>query len=83
MQWSREGAFVWVVRDGKAARLPLRILQRADTEVLVDAAFLPGDLVIVEGDGAEDVASVQPSPALPAPGASIAPAPSRLIGTRV
>jgi RND family efflux transporter MFP subunit len=49
VQWSREGAFVWVVRDGKAARLPLRILQRADTEVLVDAAFLPGDLVIVEG----------------------------------
>lgn len=49
VQWSREGAFVWVVRDGKATRLPLRILQRSDTEVLVDAAFLPGDLVIVEG----------------------------------
>lgn len=49
VQWSREGAFVWVVRDGNANRLPLRILQRADTEVLVDAAFLPGDLVIVEG----------------------------------
>lgn len=49
VQWSREGAFVWVVRDGKAARLPVRILQRADTEVLVDGAFLPGDLVIVEG----------------------------------
>lgn len=28
------------------------------------------DMVIVEGDGAEDVAAVQPSPALPAPGAS-------------
>ena len=28
------------------------------------------DMVIVEGDAAEDIASVQPSPALPAPGAS-------------
>ncbi|MDP2084671.1 MAG: efflux RND transporter periplasmic adaptor subunit, partial [Gemmobacter sp.] len=49
VQWSREGAFVWVVREGRAARLPVRILQRSETEVLVDAAFLPGDLVIVEG----------------------------------
>lgn len=31
---------------------------------------MPGDMVIVEGDSAEDIASVQPSPALPAPGAS-------------
>ena len=31
---------------------------------------LTEDMMIVEGDGAEDVASVQPSPALPAPGAS-------------
>ncbi|MEX1250674.1 MAG: D-alanyl-D-alanine carboxypeptidase family protein [Hyphomonas sp.] len=31
---------------------------------------MPGDMIIVEGDGAEDIASVQPSPALPAPGAS-------------
>ena len=28
------------------------------------------DMIIVEGDGADDVADVQPSPALPAPGAS-------------
>jgi len=31
---------------------------------------IPGDMVIVEGDSADDIASVQPSPALPAPGAS-------------
>lgn len=49
VQWSREGAFVWVVREGRAARLPIRILQRSETEVLVEAAFAPGDLVIVEG----------------------------------
>ncbi len=28
------------------------------------------DMIVVEGDGADDVAAVQPSPALPAPGAS-------------
>lgn len=49
VQWSREGAFVWVVREGRASRLPIRILQRSETEVLVEAAFAPGDLVIVEG----------------------------------
>lgn len=49
VQWSREGAYVWVVREGRATRLPVRILQRSESAVLVDAAFLPGDLVIVEG----------------------------------
>lgn len=49
VQWNRDGAFVWVVRDGKAARLPIRILQRSESEVLVEAAFAPGDLVVVEG----------------------------------
>jgi len=55
VQWSREGAYVWVVREGRAVRVGVRILQRAETEVLVDAAFEPGDLVIVEG-----VQSVRP-----------------------
>lgn len=49
VQWSREGAYVWVVREGQATRLPVRILQRSDTQVLVQAEFAPGDLVIVEG----------------------------------
>lgn len=49
VQWSRQGAYVWVVREGRAARLPIRILQRSDSAVMVDAAFEPGDLVVVEG----------------------------------
>lgn len=49
VQWSREGAYVWVVRDGKASRVAVRIVQRADAMVLVRADFQPGDLVIVEG----------------------------------
>lgn len=49
IQWARDGAYVWVVRGGRAVRQGLRILQRSESEVLVEAGFQPGDLVIVEG----------------------------------
>ncbi|WP_431299800.1 efflux RND transporter periplasmic adaptor subunit [Tabrizicola sp. BL-A-41-H6] len=49
IQWGAEGAFVWVVREAKATRLPIRILQRNAEAVLVDAAFNPADLVVTEG----------------------------------
>lgn len=49
IQWGAEGAFVWIVREGKAARLPIRILQRNAEDVLVEAALQPGDLVVTEG----------------------------------
>lgn len=58
LQWGREGAFVWVVREGRAARVPVRTLRRQEGRVLVDGALKPGDAVVVEGvqrlrDGAE------------------------------
>ncbi|MDT8856211.1 efflux RND transporter periplasmic adaptor subunit [Paracoccaceae bacterium Fryx2] len=49
IQWGAEGAFVWLVREGKAARLPVRIVQRNSDAVLIRADLLPGDLVVVEG----------------------------------
>lgn len=49
IQWGGEGAFVWIVRGGKAQRLPIRILQRNADTVLVEAALQPGDLVVTEG----------------------------------
>jgi RND family efflux transporter MFP subunit len=49
IQWGADGAFVWVVRDAKATRLPIRILQRNADAVLIDADLLPGDLVVIEG----------------------------------
>lgn len=55
VQWNRDGAFVWVVRDAVAQRLPVRILQRSERDVLIEAEFEDGDLVIVEG-----VQSVRP-----------------------
>jgi RND family efflux transporter MFP subunit len=49
IQWGNDGAYVWAVRDGRAMRLPVRILQRNPDAVLVDGAFLPGDAVVTEG----------------------------------
>jgi len=49
IQWGADGAFVWIVRESKAARLPIRILQRNADAVLVEADLQPGDLVVTEG----------------------------------
>jgi RND family efflux transporter MFP subunit len=49
IQWGSEGAFIWVVRAGKAMQLPIRILQRNADAVLVDTALEPDDLVVTEG----------------------------------
>ncbi len=49
IQWGAEGAFVWVVRSGKAVQVPITILQRNAAAVLVEAAFEPADLVVPEG----------------------------------
>jgi RND family efflux transporter MFP subunit len=49
IQWGSDGAYVWAVRDAKALRLPVRILQRGTDAVLIEADFLPGDLVVTEG----------------------------------
>jgi len=49
IQWGADGAFVWLVREGKALRLDIRILQRSAEAVLIEAALEPGDLVVTEG----------------------------------
>jgi RND family efflux transporter MFP subunit len=73
IQWGTDGAFVWVIRDGKARRTPVRIVQRNTESVLVAAeGIAPGDTVVTEGvhavrDGADVlVARAQPSAAIPA-----------------
>jgi RND family efflux transporter MFP subunit len=75
IQWGTDGAFVWVVRDGRAKRTPVRIVQRNTESVLIAADVAEGDAVVTEGvhavrDGAEVlVARNEPS-------AAIAPMPS-------
>lgn len=49
VQWGTGGAFIWVAREGRATRLPVRIVQRTAEAVLVQADFQPGDLVVREG----------------------------------
>jgi RND family efflux transporter MFP subunit len=49
IQWSSEGAFVWAVRGERAARVPVRIVQRSSERVLVAGAIEPGERVVVEG----------------------------------
>lgn len=49
IQWGSAGAFVWVVRDGKADRLPVRIVQRNSDLVLIAADLRQGDLIVTEG----------------------------------
>ena len=59
VQWGRDGAFVWIVRDNKAVQVPVQALRRLEGQVLVqpraargqaDAAALKvGETVVVEG----------------------------------
>lgn len=49
IQWGSGGAYVWLVRDGKAARTDVKIIQRNTDTVLVQAEILPGDVVVTEG----------------------------------
>ncbi len=49
VQWGRQGAFVWAVRDDRSERVPIRIVQRTGGVVLVEGALEPGDLVVREG----------------------------------
>lgn len=49
VQWSSEGAYVWVVRDNAAVRVPVAIRQRDADGVLVEADLAPGDPVVTEG----------------------------------
>jgi RND family efflux transporter MFP subunit len=49
IQWGSGGAFVWAVREGRATRVPVRILQRDEDSVLVAAELEPGEMVVIEG----------------------------------
>ena len=49
VQWGIDGAYLWMVVDGAAVRQSVQVVQRRAGEVLVDAEFAAGDLIIVEG----------------------------------
>ncbi|RWA62799.1 efflux RND transporter periplasmic adaptor subunit [Mesorhizobium sp.] len=47
--WGSDGAYVWAVADGKARRVPVRVIQRNTETVLIDAPIVSGDMVVTEG----------------------------------
>ncbi|MEL7448866.1 MAG: efflux RND transporter periplasmic adaptor subunit [Pseudomonadota bacterium] len=49
VQWGADGAYVWKVDGGKAARVPVRIAQRRQGRVLIDGDLTGEDVVVVEG----------------------------------
>ncbi|PBC04420.1 efflux RND transporter periplasmic adaptor subunit [Mesorhizobium sp. WSM3860] len=49
IQWGTDGAYIWTVENGKAKRVPVRIIQRNTETVLIDAPVESGDMVVTEG----------------------------------
>lgn len=49
IQWSGDGAFVWVVRDDRAVQVQVTIMQRSADAVLVSGDISVGDLIVTEG----------------------------------
>ncbi|HEY7886095.1 MAG TPA: efflux RND transporter periplasmic adaptor subunit [Cellvibrionaceae bacterium] len=49
LQWGGEGAFVWIIEDGKTKRLPVNLVQRQDEGVLVEGDLPEGTPVVTEG----------------------------------
>ena len=49
IQWDSKGAYVWRIKDGKAEKVEVRLVQRNPDAVLVQAALEEGDRVVTEG----------------------------------
>jgi hypothetical protein len=49
LQWGADGAYVYTIVDGTAARVPVQIVQRREGLVLVDSDLADGAVVVVEG----------------------------------
>lgn len=49
LQFARDGLHVWRVSDGKAEKVPVRMVRRRDGTVLVDGPLAEGDRLVVEG----------------------------------
>lgn len=49
LQWARNGAYVWRVRDGAAEQAEVRLLGREAGLALVEGDIAPGELVVIEG----------------------------------
>jgi RND family efflux transporter MFP subunit len=49
VQWDSKGSYVWRLKEGKAERVPVKIVQRNPEYVLVDGKLVEGDSIVSEG----------------------------------
>lgn len=49
LQWGREGAYVWVVRDERVRQVPVTVRQRTRGRVLAEGEIAEGEAVVIEG----------------------------------
>lgn len=49
LQWGGDGAYIWIVEDDRARRIPASLVQRQEGRVLVDAEVEGGAMVVGEG----------------------------------
>ena len=49
ISWGGDGAYIWVVRDEQAQRLPISLISRREGSVLAQAEVAEGELIVVEG----------------------------------
>tara|TARA_R100000306_G_scaffold62473_1_gene70654 strand:+ start:1448 stop:2563 length:1116 start_codon:yes stop_codon:yes gene_type:complete len=49
ISWGSDGAYVWLVRDGRAEREAVTLVQRRQGRVLVSGDLSAGELVVAEG----------------------------------
>jgi len=47
--WERDGSYVWAAQDGKAEKIPVMVVKRAEGRVLLAGDLAPGQFVVVEG----------------------------------
>lgn len=61
--WSRDGAYIWRVAEGKADKVFVKIIRRDRGRVLVDGPLEEGELIVVEGvQGLRQGQALQPEP---------------------
>jgi membrane fusion protein (multidrug efflux system) len=61
--WSRDGAYVWRVDEGKVEKVFVRVIRREGGKVLVKGGLKQGDVIVVEGvQGLRPGRRVKPAP---------------------
>lgn len=61
--WSRDGAYVWRVTDGRAEKVYVNVVRRETGRVLLDGGLSKGDVIVIEGvQGLRPHQKVKPAP---------------------